>query len=254
MAQFSLYGGSDRGLVRKNNEDSIRYQQFEHAPVVLAVVADGVGGHEGGEIASALAVDSIEAHVRKCVLQATSGGGYGDPWPQQILLDAIEEANQLIHQQRQQQRQLASMATTVVAALILEHRLALANLGDSRCYLWREQQLQLLSHDHTVAQQMIDDGNFNEQQMKFTPYHHVLSRALGMDLLAEVDVRSMDTQGDDIYLLCSDGLTNCLSDEQIADILRRKADIDDCTEELIASANDAGGNDNISVVLVRVDD
>jgi len=252
MVRFNLYGGTDRGLVRKNNEDSIRYLQFEHSPVALAIVADGVGGHEGGEIASGLAVDSIEAHVRKAVLQATSGGGYGDPWPEQILLNAIEEANQLISQQRQQQRQLAAMATTVVAVLFKDQRLALANMGDSRCYRWRDQQLALLSHDHTVAQELIDQGNFDQQQMKNTPYHHVLSRALGLKRVPQVEARSLDASSGDIYLLCSDGLTNSLSDEQISDVLRSINNIDDCTEELIASANDAGGGDNISVVLVQV--
>ena len=252
MVGFRLYGGTDRGLVRKNNEDSIACVQFEHSPVVLAVVADGVGGHEGGEVASQLAVDSIEAYVSKSVMQATSGGGYGDQWPEQILRQAIEDANTQINRQRQQQRRLASMAATVVALLLIEQRLSLAYMGDSRCYRWRDQQLAQLSHDHTVGQQLIDEAGVDEQQSQSNPYHHVLSRALGMDSPADIDSRSMDARNGDVYLLCSDGLTNSLSDEQIADILRSKTDVDACAEELIASANDAGGRDNISVVLVQV--
>ena len=254
MAMLQLYGGTDRGLVRKSNEDSIGYVRYDHSPVALAVVADGVGGHEGGEVASKLAIETIDAYVRKAVLRAGSGGGYNDHWLEQTLSAAVEEANQKIVAQRKLQKSLASMATTAVAVLLKEHQLVLANLGDSRCYRWRRQQLELLSHDHTVAQQLIDKGNLNEEQVQHTPYHHVLVRALGLDDAADVDTRSLETEAGDTYLLCSDGLTNCLTDQQIADILASKTDIDACTEELIASANDAGGVDNISVVLVRVVD
>lgn len=252
MVRFNIYGGSDRGLVRKNNEDSIACVQFEHAPVVLALVADGVGGYEGGEVASKLAVDSIHDHVRKSVLQAKSGGGFTEQWMEQVLDLAIREANEQILDQREQDPQLGSMATTIVAAVAKDHRLSLAYMGDSRCYLWRDQRLQQLSHDHTVAQQMVDEGGFDQQQLQFLPYHHVLSRALGLEDEARPDCQILEIRDADIFLLCSDGLTNCLSDEEITDILARTSDIHACGEELIASANDAGGTDNISVVLLQV--
>lgn len=252
MAGFDLFSGSDRGLVRTNNEDSVGCVQFEHSSVVLAQVADGVGGYEGGEVASRMAVDSIENHVRKLVRQATSGGGYTEHWMQQVLPNAISEANQLIRQRRQQDAQLSSMATTLVAALWHDHQLALASLGDSRCYRWRDNSLQQLTRDHTVAQQLIDEGGLDAEQVRAMPYHHVLSRALGLEAVAEAELHMLQAQAGDRYLLCSDGLTNCLDDARIAAIMARKSEVHECGEELIASANDAGGVDNISVVLVQL--
>ena len=248
---IELYGGTDRGMVRKTNEDSICFVHYPHTPVALGIVADGVGGHEGGEIASQMAVELIEDYVRKKVLQANSGGGYVEHWLEQTLLNSIEYANQKIVYKREHDRNLASMATTVVAFLIKEETLFLANLGDSRCYRWRNQRVELLSHDHTVAQQMLDEGDVDEEQLKFTPYHHVLSKALGLDSVVEVNSLEIQVEAEDVYLLCSDGLTNCLSDEQIKSIITEKSDITECAEELIASANDRGGADNISVVLAK---
>ncbi len=251
MAVVNIYGGTDRGMVRRNNEDSIGFVQFEHSPISLGIVADGVGGHEGGEVASRMAVDAIEEYVRKSVLQATSGGGYGDHWLEKTLINSIEEANRLITNVQATDKHLSSMATTVVTILIKEEELCLAYLGDSRCYRWRNNHLEQISHDHTVAQQLLDEGSFSEEQIQLTPYHHVLSRALGLDGVANADSINIKTEDSDIYLLCSDGLTNCLSDKQIEEIIKNKKDINECAEELIASANDAGGADNISVVLAQ---
>jgi protein phosphatase len=252
MIKLDLYGGTDRGMVRKNNEDSICFVDYAHTPVALGVVADGVGGHEGGEVASQMAVELIEEYVRKKVLQANSGGGYIEHWLERTLLNAIQHANQEIVNVRNHDKQLASMATTVVTYLIKDQTLFLAYLGDSRCYRWRKHNLEQLSHDHTVAQQMLDEGDVNEDQIKYTPYHHVLSRALGLDEELDIDTLETTLEDNDVYLLCSDGLTNCLNDQQIEEIISQKSDITDCAEELIASANDRGGGDNISVVLAKI--
>lgn len=254
MAHYAIFSGSDRGLVRRNNEDSIGALMFEQEGMALALVADGVGGHAGGEVASQLAVDVIRQHVAPAVARAESLAAGDELWLQHLLLDALHEANAAIVAEQKQQPELSSMATTVVAALFNHHQMMLAHMGDSRCYRWREKQLQLLTRDHTVAQQLIDQGNFTAEQIRHMPYHHVLSRALGLDAFAEIDGHIWNLLPGDLYLLCSDGLTNCLEDEQILDILNGGDDIHRCGEELIASANDAGGVDNISVVLVRVVD
>lgn len=253
MLQLQLYGGTDRGLVRKNNEDSIGFIQFDQAPITLAMVADGVGGYNGGEIASRLAVENIEDYIRKAIMQAVSGGGFPEHWMEQVLANSIEHTNRIITTQQQQDQNLNRMACTIVTVLIQNDNLALAYLGDSRCYRWRYQSLQLLTHDHTVAQQMLDQNIISQQDYRFSPYHHVLSHALGLDAIAQAKVDVMTVYSGDRYMLCSDGLTNCLTDEEIAEVMMAYTDIQECTEELITKANDNGGHDNISVVLLQVD-
>ena len=252
-AHFKIFSGSDRGLVRSHNEDSVGVVEFELSTMLAAVVADGVGGHAGGEVASKLAVDRILEYLNSNMRSVEDEQQINDRGLQQQLLNAVHEANAAIIEE-QQQPGLAQMATTVVAVLLKRHQMMLAYMGDSRCYRWREHRLEQLTHDHTVAQQMIDSGDYDEEQIQHMPYHHVLNRALGLDRYADVDGRMLTMMPGDLLLLCSDGLTNCLNDEQLLNILDRHDDVHRCGEELIASANDAGGVDNISVVLIRIVD
>lgn len=248
-----IYGGTDRGLQREQNEDAIRHAQFDNESVSLAIVADGVGGHAGGEIASQLAVDAVDDYVTVSVKQALNGGGYSKHWLHQTLANAIEKANRELINLQQQDTALNNMATTIVSVLIKDGRLALGYLGDSRCYRWRESELLQMTRDQTLAQQMLDQGVISHNQFLESPYHHVLSHALGLNEATLADISLQEIEDGDLYLLCSDGLTNCLNDQLIADILARQTDISQATEELITCANDAGGVDNISVVLVKCD-
>lgn len=251
MMHVEIYGGTDLGLQREHNEDAIRHAQFDEARISLALVADGVGGHAGGEIASRMAADVMDNYVTSCVTQAISAGGYSEHWLQQTLANAIERANREIITGQKQGPALATMATTVVSVLIRGQQLALGYLGDSRCYRWRDKKLQQITQDQTLAQQMLDQGIIDQKQFLVSPYHHVLSRALGLGEISMVDIHLHDILDGDVFLLCSDGLTNCLTDPSIADILAKKTDITAATDELITCANDAGGMDNISVVLVK---
>jgi len=253
MINIEIHGGSDRGLIRENNEDSIAYSLYERASIALAIVADGVGGHEGGEVASRLIVDSIKEYVRNAVLQATSGGGYSELWMEQVTLNAIQNSNIEVINQQQQDKNISNMASTLVSLLIKNDRMILAHVGDSRCYLLREAQLTQLTKDHTIAQRMLDEGAITKEQYRTSPYHHVLSRAMGIEKVVRADVIHNEIEDKDIYLLCSDGLTNCLTDKQIIEIIKSKNNLQECVEELIAKANDEGGIDNISVVLVSCD-
>lgn len=249
-----IYGGTDRGLQREQNEDAIRHAQFEQASISLALVADGVGGHAGGEVASLLAADVIDNYVTSSIPRDLDGGGYSEDWLQQTLAIAIERANREIITGQQKDTMLSSMATTIVGILIKDQKLALGFLGDSRCYRWRDSQLQQITEDQTLAQQMLDQNIINKKQFMVSPYHHVLSRALGLAEITKMDIHLHNIIDGDVFLLCSDGLTNCLSDPSIADILAKKPDITEATDELITCANDAGGMDNISVVLVKCED
>jgi PPM family protein phosphatase len=185
---IEICGGSDRGLIRENNEDSIGYSLYDHASIALAVVADGVAGSEGGEVASRIIVDSMKDYFKKSVLQAKSGGGYSEYWMEQNTSNAIQNANIEIINKQQQDKTISSMASTLVTLLVKGDRMTLANIGDSRCYLYRNKQLSQLTKDHTLADKMLEDGTITEEQYNASPYHHVLSRAMGTEKLVDADI------------------------------------------------------------------
>lgn len=239
--------------MREQNEDRVLISEFEHSDVVLLVVADGVGGHAGGEVASQLCIDQLQQSIGRAVLQANSGGGYGEHWLTQSLQQAVLDVNEQILNQQHQQPALANMATTVVALLVKQHTAALCHLGDSRCYCYMLQ-LQQLTTDHSLLQDMLSDGQIDQQTFELSPMHHVISRALGLHAEPKLDCQLIKLQPDQRYLLCSDGLTDCVSDAQIQHLLERYQDVDECVDELIKLANDHGGPDNISVVLLSVDE
>lgn len=243
-------GGTDTGLIRDHNEDSILCCEFPHSDVSLLVVADGVGGHEGGEVASHLAVDTMQEVVSKAVLQANSGGGYADNWLTHTLQQAIQEANSTILQQQQARPQYHNMASTVVAILVKRQQLAISHLGDSRCYRLNDGALQQITQDHTVLQKMLQEGKINQQEFEASPMHNLISQALGLEESPEIEV-TQHTLQQHTYLLCSDGLSNCASAEEIAAILAMDIPLNECVDQLITVANDNGGIDNISVVLLR---
>ncbi|MDH5484192.1 MAG: protein phosphatase 2C domain-containing protein [Gammaproteobacteria bacterium] len=251
MSHFEIQGGTDRGLVRKNNEDSIVYCQFDDANAALAAVADGVGGYEGGEVASKLAVDTLEQMISIDVLQRENTGGFTEQWLENQLVHALVNINQQVIDQQSQDQLLSSMSTTLVALLFKDNQFTLANLGDSRCYRIRNREIQLLSKDHTVAQQMLDNGAISQAQYMQSPYHHVLSKGIGLENVITPAMYSSMWVAGDVFLLCSDGLTNTLSDDEILAVVSGASDLQGCVDELITRANDAGGGDNISVVLVR---
>ncbi len=244
-------GGSDIGLIRERNEDSILMCQYEHSDVCLFVVADGVGGHKGGDIASQLAVETIQKVVGKSVLQANSGGGYGENWLDMTLRHAIVEANGAILEQ-QAQAELENMATTVVCALVKGEQLVTSYLGDSRCYLFQDDELQQLTEDHTMLRDMLNEGAINQDLYESIPLHNMISKALGIaDEVEPEATRYTITEGQ-TFLLCTDGLTNNLEDAEITAILQQTSDAQECIDTLITQSNDHGGTDNISIVLFRL--
>ena len=244
-------GGTDRGKVRQQNEDSILMTEFEHSDVLLLQVADGVGGHEGGEVASKLAVESIRDYVAKAVLQARSGGGYGSDWLELTLQHAIADANSKILEQQKLRKNLCKMATTIVATLIHQNDMVISHLGDSRCYKYTQQQLTQITEDHTMLQKLLNEGKIDQDEFESLPMHHMISQAVGINNAPDVQVNRLIFNKDISYLLCSDGLTNCVSDAQIQYVLNKYENLESIVDELITRANDNGGVDNISVILVK---
>ena len=220
---------TDIGRVREGNEDAC----LSDPP--LFAVADGMGGHRGGEVASHLALDTLERQFRK---------GRGD------LAEQIQEANRVVFERARLDRKVAGMGTTLTAAFLEGDTLRLAHVGDSRAYLLRGGALRMLTEDHTLVHRMVVDGEITEAEAEVHPYRSVLTRAVGVDPSVHIDEATIEIVPGDRVLLCSDGLHGMITDDQITGILTAEADPRRAAEHLIEAANRAGGVDNITVVVL----
>jgi serine/threonine protein phosphatase PrpC len=229
------YSASDTGRQRRANEDSL----LSRSP--LFVVADGMGGAQAGEVASRLAIESF------------SSGLSGDP-PEQALAERAREANARIHELSHASAEHAGMGTTLTALYVGEQEVAIAHVGDSRAYCLRAGELMRLTDDHSLVDELMRQGRLTPEEAIEHPQRSVITRALGPEGAVEVDTRSLKGLAGDVYLICSDGLTTMLSEQQIAEILLSHVRLADAGEALIAAANDAGGRDNITVLLARLEE
>ena len=230
----SFGAASDIGQVREGNEDSY----LVIAP--LYAVADGMGGHRGGEVASNLALETVQQLFEQ---------GTG------TLAEQVERANSAVFERSQQDRSVSGMGTTLTAALIDGGRVHLAHVGDSRAYLFRAGELSLLTEDHTLVHKMVMEGEITEEEAETHPHRSILTRALGVDATVQVDESDVEVGDGDRILLCSDGLTGMVGDGQIREILGRNEDPQSAVDELVKEANRAGGIDNITAVILDfVDD
>jgi PPM family protein phosphatase len=238
--RLSSFAGTDVGRARSGNEDS-----YFCGRTVFAV-ADGLGGHQGGEVASAAAVEP---------LAALDGREFADPAEAaEALTAAIREANAAILDRAAGDPGLWGMGTTVTAAALAgERHLQLAHVGDSRAYLLRDGSLEQLTTDHTVVAELVRRGRLTPAQAAIHPERSILTRAVGLDPRVPVDTPDpLELQDGDQVLLCSDGLTEPVDDDQIAQLLSAEPDGNTACQALIDAANAAGGPDNITVVLLRV--
>lgn len=234
-----VVGLTDMGLVRQNNEDSFWIDQEQG----LFIICDGMGGHRGGEVASYLAVQTIREYMETNRHQAPAG----------TLVQSIEQANRIIFQTGHENAHLYEMGTTITAALIQDFHLVAANVGDSGLYLIREGVIRKITHDHTLAEQMLAEGVLKPDEIKDSSYNHILTRALGIDTAVKVDVFEEDLKPDDILLLCSDGLTDMVPDEDLLKlILQAGNDMEQAAQALVQEALSRGGHDNITMVLLRL--
>jgi len=224
---------TDVGLVREGNEDSY----LTEGP--LFAVADGMGGHRGGEVASQLAVETLEKLFKE---------GAGD------LPDQVQEANRVVFERSVLDRKVAGMGTTLTAALVEGDRVRLAHVGDSRAYLLRDGTLRLLTEDHTLVHRMVSEGEISKEEAETHPQRSVLTRALGVDTVVDVDDDSLQVRPGDRLLLCTDGLTSMVSEDEIEDVLRTVPDPQEAAQRLVRVANEAGGVDNTTVVILDFSD
>jgi len=249
---LEIVGATDPGMVRSNNEDSIA----SDAARGLVVLADGMGGYNAGEIASGMATTVITTELQQLLERQQPYAvdeSTGKPLAIRILRDQIAKANTSIYQASQSQPQYSGMGTTLVAALFYDNRMAVAHVGDSRLYRQRGSELKQVTKDHSLLQEQIDAGMITPEQAKLSANKNLVTRALGIDLSVEVEIHEYEVMAGDIYLLCSDGLCDMVSDEDTGAALQMLgANLQLCAHQLVQMANDNGGRDNVSVILVRV--
>jgi serine/threonine protein phosphatase PrpC len=251
--EYRAAARTDVGRKRTGNEDS-----FCLAPEMgLFVVADGMGGHAAGEVASRLAVETIQEWMRKYLEgdATTFVGPLRSSGPREVnfLLSSIRLANRVIFEMAQSDPRCAGMGTTLVAALGLPNRLVLAHVGDSRIYRIHGAGIAQLSKDHSLVQQQVDRGILTPEQAQTSQYRHMITRALGLKEAIEVDVTEQPAHAGDCLLLCSDGLSDLLEDEEMLRVVREHGtDPEGACQALVDLANYKGGDDNITVLLIQV--
>jgi len=243
---------TDPGMVRSHNEDSIAAD----AASGLVVLADGMGGYNAGEVASGMATTVITTELRQLL-------GKTPPYAVdsathvalavRLVREQVLKANTSIFQAAQSQPQYAGMGTTLVVCLFYDNKVLVAHLGDSRLYRLRDGEFGQVTRDHSLLQEQIDAGLISPEQAKHAQHKNLVTRALGIDPAVEPEIHEYDARPGDLYLLCSDGLCDMVADEDIGEALRAfGSNLDLAAQQLVQMANDNGGRDNVSVILVRV--
>ena len=249
---LEIASATDPGMVRSNNEDSIA----SDAAHGLAVLADGMGGYNAGEVASGIATTILTTELQHLIDQTPPHAvdeKSGKTIAEALMREQIAKANTSIYQAAQSQPQYAGMGTTLVVALFYDNKIAVAHIGDSRLYRLRGETLSQVTKDHSLLQEQIDSGLITKEQAKLSANKNLVTRALGIDPTVEPEIHEYETQVGDIYLLCSDGLCDMVSDEDIGMALQTLGgNLGLCAQHLVQTANDNGGRDNVSVILVRV--
>jgi protein phosphatase len=252
MLKARACGLSDVGVLRSHNEDCFEIDP-EHQ---MFVVADGMGGHSHGEIASRIAVQAIREFVANAGAVDARGDTPLDGNPRSgngRLKQAVRLAHDRVLKAIRQDGSLHGMGTTVVGLLLEDGKASVAHVGDSRAYRLRGGRLELLTQDHTWVNEQVVAGFLSEEQARVHPLKNVVTRALGGDSDVEIDVREWPVENGDLFLLCSDGLTTMLSDAEILERLRSAKRLEEACGRLVRDANARGGFDNVSVVLLRIE-
>ncbi len=240
---------TDVGLCRTHNEDALA----SDLGIGLLVLADGMGGYKAGEIASEIAVLTIMAEMSEVMYDESASGKFQIENLIEHLSKAVSRANHTIYHISENQPQCAGMGTTLVLGLFYDNKLIVGHIGDSRLYRLRDGVLEQLTEDHSLLQEQINLGLISKEQARTADYRNLVTRALGVDLTVELDLNQHTVEIGDLYLLCSDGLTDMLEDAVIHETLVLAGHgMEKAAAELIRQANDAGGTDNISVMLARI--
>lgn len=238
---------TDVGLTRANNEDAALFD----ASVGLAVLADGMGGYNAGEVASAMATRLIQAELGAWLAAAGTQADVGEI--RRAMEGCVDNANKSIFGAAQAHAQYAGMGTTLVVGVFHGSSLVLGHIGDSRCYRWRRGTLTQITRDHSLLQEQIDAGWLTPQQAAVSANRNLVTRALGVDAAVALELNECQVQAGDLYLMCSDGLSDMVSDAALVRLLGQPGELAPRARQLIDAANGQGGRDNITVLLVQAE-
>ena len=247
---LEMVAHTDPGLVRSHNEDSV----FVDAELGLAILADGMGGYSAGEVASCMATALLGSRLAKVFEEIPPYAiQRGVRHANVALTQEIATTNESIYNAAQNQPQYAGMGTTLAAAVFHDNAVTVAHIGDSRLYRWRAGELETVTKDHSLLQEQIDSGVITPEQARFSQNRNLVTRALGVDPVVEAEIHEHSVLPGDIYLLCSDGLNDMIEEAEIGLAIESMgSNLELCAQQLVQMANDKGGRDNISVILVGI--
>ena len=240
------------GKVRKNNEDYCMGEiiQTEDDCIGIFALADGMGGHKKGEVASKIAVDSIIDFLKENILKSC---GIKMDYLDDVIKQGYNYANQKIFDKVSEDSSCEGMGTTLVVAVIYKDDMIMANVGDSRGYLLHNDEFRRITRDHSVVEELVNANLITEEEARVHPRRNQITRAMGAEEIIIVDIFREKVEKGDMILLATDGLTGCVEDENIKNIIKQDKDIKEICEDLINQANDNSGKDNISVILSKID-
>lgn len=242
---MKVYVKTDIGMKRQMNQDAYCISQ-DNSKYALCVLADGMGGYTGGEIASNLAVMSIDKYIKENFID---GKDYDKEELQELIEKSIEYANTIVYEKSKREEDLEQMGTTLEICLIYNNRAYIGHIGDSRIYRIRQDIMRKITMDHSYVQKLVKEGKITKEEAVNHPEKNMLMKALGCEPEIEPDVTVKGFQEEDIILICSDGLTNMVPEQEIYDII--KENYENAVENLVRKANEYGGNDNITVILIK---
>lgn len=235
---------TDRGQVREHNEDSGGFF-YNQSNQLLAVIADGMGGHKAGDVASQTAVNVLKDKWKQSERIVTPG--QAEEWLEEVL----SEANKSIYKQANKQESYAGMGTTIVLALIIDDFATIGHIGDSRCYISNEDGFKQITSDHSLVSELVRSGEITSEDAKHHPRKNIVLKALGTKEDVKPDIQTIGIEDRDKLLLCSDGLTDKIDNAELSDFLQSEIQMKETGEKLIDLANERGGEDNISLVLLQ---
>ena len=243
---MKVFGLTHRGMVRKENQDSLRYERTEGAELLTAVLCDGMGGAKAGSLASAMAADGFMSHAANSLDESSS---YTDM--RSILTEAVSFANSAVYTRAFSDLNCMGMGTTLVALLVTGRRVLIGNVGDSRAYLLSKDQLRQLTRDHSLVEDMIARGKLTREQARTHPKKNIITRAVGVDPSVRADLTELRFPSDGRFLLCSDGLSNIVTEEEMLRILLEHADPGAACDSLLSRALELGAPDNVTVFIAQ---
>lgn len=236
-----------KGMVRMRNEDNFRaITKLEGVPQIF-VIADGMGGHNAGDVASVVAVDSVSAYLSNPEIWINGGNNTFD-----FIVDAMDMANKQVVSIAKADGDMAGMGTTMIISILIDNKLYIGHVGDSRLYLIRDSHIKQITSDHSLVEALVKEGSISKEDAKNHPSKNIITRVIGTNENANADTIAVDINPGDVFLMCTDGLTNKLEDYEIDNIIVEFENLNDACTKLVELANNRGGEDNVTVILISL--